>query len=135
MCLAERLETKRGGGHSTPNRSRYRLAARLRASVGLGGLRIAAAICHWPSIDRRIILVSSIARQAASSAAEKTKAVRGRPRISAARFRRVITSCGNRASRRALVWDARFMLVNIRHFAVYYTRPGSGALLWRSYFC
>ena len=38
------FETKGTGGHAAPNSSRYRLAARLRAGDGAGGLRIAAAI-------------------------------------------------------------------------------------------
>src|ERR1039457_6384514 len=102
MPIAERVEAKGGRGHATPNSPRYRLAARLRASVGAGGLRIAAAIWRWPSIERRMISASWIARHAASSAAATTKSVRVRPWISAARFRRAITSCGKRASNRAV---------------------------------
>src|ERR1035437_10475286 len=60
-----------------------------------------------------MISVFSIARQAASSAAATTKSVSVRPWISAARFRRVRTAFGRRASRRAVVEVSDFMAFSL----------------------
>src|ERR1039458_4707974 len=73
-----------------------------------------------------MISVSSIARQAASSAAATTKSVSVRPRISAARLRRPITACGKRASSRAVGVAAFFITLLIYGKLPYRSNEFSG---------
>jgi hypothetical protein len=85
-----------------PTRRRWRSMARSIAGVRGDGSSNASAKRCWSMSDRRMISVSSMVRRAASRAAETTKSDNVRPSISAARFSIACTSCGRRASSRAV---------------------------------